>query len=73
MPLRDHFREPLDLVTSWDSFDGQYVKSKGILRCQCDVADGFHHDPTTRSHLSRRTGRDPLLRHSPLRPAYGAR
>src|SRR5438067_12566465 len=24
MPLRDHFRPPLDLVTSWEGFHGQW-------------------------------------------------
>ena len=24
MPLRDHFRQPLDLVTSWEGFHGQW-------------------------------------------------
>ena len=23
MPLRDHFRPPLDLITSWEGFHGQ--------------------------------------------------
>ena len=24
MPLRDHFRPPLDLITSWEGFHGQW-------------------------------------------------